>query len=67
MPAKGASSYRLMGEIDMAAWPELQWDREPQGPLKGIKVENSEGNTRGDVMRIAGQSPTGDLGPIFHS
>ena len=30
-----------------------------------IKIENSEGNTPGDMMRYAGASPTGDLGPIF--
>jgi crotonobetainyl-CoA:carnitine CoA-transferase CaiB-like acyl-CoA transferase len=30
-----------------------------------IKIENAEGNTPGDLMRAAGQSPTGDLGPIF--
>jgi crotonobetainyl-CoA:carnitine CoA-transferase CaiB-like acyl-CoA transferase len=30
-----------------------------------IKIENSEGNTPGDLMRYAGASPTGDLGPIF--
>lgn len=32
-----------------------------------IKIENSAGNTPGDMMRYAGQSPTGDLGPIFAS
>lgn len=73
------------------AWPKLQWDSEPTGPLKGIKVvdmstvvlgplatllfadmgaevikiENRVGNTPGDMMRYAGWSPTGDLGPIF--
>ena len=30
-----------------------------------IKIENKDGNTRGDTMRGAGQSPTGDTGPIF--
>jgi crotonobetainyl-CoA:carnitine CoA-transferase CaiB-like acyl-CoA transferase len=30
-----------------------------------IKVENSEGAVPGDLMRYAGDSPTGDLGPIF--
>ena len=30
-----------------------------------IKIENSEGNTPGDMMRYAGASPTGDRGPIF--
>ncbi|NJM50822.1 MAG: CoA transferase [Sphingomonadales bacterium] len=30
-----------------------------------IKIENSEGNTPGDLMRYAGDSPTKDLGPIF--
>ncbi len=30
-----------------------------------IKIENGEGNTPGDIMRHAGASPTGDLGPIF--
>ena len=30
-----------------------------------IKIENSEGNTPGDLMRRAGKSPSGDLGPIF--
>ncbi len=30
-----------------------------------IKIENPEGNTKGDLMRLAGRSPTGDLGPIF--
>ena len=30
-----------------------------------IKIEHREGNTPGDVMRYAGWSPTGDLGPIF--
>ncbi|APG61832.1 carnitine dehydratase [Sphingorhabdus lutea] len=75
----------------MAKWPKLKWDKEPTGPLKGvkivdmatvvlgpfatmhfadlgaevIKIENSQGNTPGDLMRHAGQSPTGDLGPIF--
>lgn len=75
----------------MAAWPKLNWDKEPQGPLKGVKVvdmatvvlgplatlqladmgaevikiENDVGNTPGDMMRYAGASPTGDLGPVF--
>ncbi|MBL0924831.1 MAG: CoA transferase [Sphingomonadaceae bacterium] len=75
----------------MAAWPELKWEQEPVGPLKGIKVvdmatvvlgpfatvnladlgaevikiENSEGNTPGDLMRHAGDSPTKEHGPIF--
>ena len=30
-----------------------------------IKIENPQGNTKGDLMRLAGRSPTGDLGPIF--
>ncbi len=30
-----------------------------------IKIENSEGNTPGDVMRNAGDSPTKQHGPIF--
>ncbi len=30
-----------------------------------IKIENREGNTPGDTMRKAGQSPTGENGPIF--
>lgn len=30
-----------------------------------IKVENDEGKRKGDMMRYAGESPTGDLGPIF--
>jgi crotonobetainyl-CoA:carnitine CoA-transferase CaiB-like acyl-CoA transferase len=75
----------------MTAWPKLKWDKEPTGPLKGIKVvdmatvvlgpfatvnladlgaevikiENSEGNTPGDMMRHAGDSPTRQHGPIF--
>ena len=75
----------------MAKWPKLKWDKEPQGPLKGvkvvdmstvvlgpfatlhfgdmgadvIKVENGAGTFPGDMMRHAGDSPSGDLGPIF--
>lgn len=75
----------------MSGWPELKWDVEPTGPLKGlkivdmstvvlgpfatlnfadmgadvIKIENDEGKFAGDMMRKAGDSPTGDLGPIF--
>lgn len=75
----------------MTGWPELKWDVEPTGPLKGlkivdmstvvlgpfatlnfadmgadvIKIENDEGKFTGDMMRMAGDSPTGDLGPIF--
>jgi len=30
-----------------------------------IKVENREGARAGDLMRYAGHSPTGDMGPIF--
>ena len=30
-----------------------------------IKVENKGGTHAGDMMRYAGSSPTGDLGPIF--
>ena len=30
-----------------------------------IKIENSEGNTPGDLMRHAGDSPTKHHGPIF--
>ncbi len=30
-----------------------------------IKVENKGGKTPGDIMRYAGDSPTGDTGPIF--
>ncbi|MEO0982655.1 MAG: CoA transferase [Pseudomonadota bacterium] len=30
-----------------------------------IKVENAGGRLPGDIMRYAGKSPTGDLGPIF--
>ncbi len=30
-----------------------------------IKIENGEGKFAGDMMRYAGDSPTGDLGPIF--
>ncbi len=30
-----------------------------------IKVENPNGRTPGDIMRYAGGSPTGDLGPIY--
>jgi crotonobetainyl-CoA:carnitine CoA-transferase CaiB-like acyl-CoA transferase len=30
-----------------------------------IKVESKGGPTPGDMMRYAGESPTGDLGPIF--
>lgn len=77
----------------MANWPNLKWDTEPTGPLKGlkvvdmssvvlgpfatvnfadlgaevIKVENGDGKFAGDMMRHAGDSPTGDLGPIFTS
>ncbi|HEY9091203.1 CoA transferase [Parasphingorhabdus sp.] len=77
----------------MTGWPELKWDVEPTGPLKGlkivdmstvvlgpfatlnfadmgadvIKIENDEGKFSGDMMRMAGDSPTGDLGPIFTS
>lgn len=77
----------------MTGWPELKWDVEPTGPLKGlkivdmstvvlgpfatlnfadmgadvIKIENDEGKFTGDMMRMAGDSPTGDLGPIFTS
>lgn len=32
-----------------------------------IKIENSEGKMPGDMMRHAGDSPTGDLGPIYAS
>jgi crotonobetainyl-CoA:carnitine CoA-transferase CaiB-like acyl-CoA transferase len=75
----------------MAKWPKLQWDKEPTGPLKGIKVvdmatvvlgpfatlqladlgaevikvEPTASKNPGDMMRYAGDSPTGDLGPIF--
>ncbi len=75
----------------MSGWPKLDWEQEPTGPLKGlkvvdmasvvlgpfatlqfadlgaevIKIENDEGNTPGDIMRYAGASPTGDLGPIY--
>ncbi|WP_417612760.1 CaiB/BaiF CoA transferase family protein [Parasphingorhabdus sp.] len=77
----------------MGGWPELKWDTEPTGPLKGlkivdmstvvlgpfatlnfadmgadvIKIENGEGKFGGDMMRHAGDNPTGDLGPIFTS
>ncbi|MEP6344278.1 MAG: CoA transferase, partial [Parasphingorhabdus sp.] len=77
----------------MSGWPELKWDTEPTGPLKGlkivdmstvvlgpfatlnfadmgadvIKIENGEGKFGGDMMRHAGDNPTGDLGPIFTS
>ena len=77
----------------MSGWPELKWDTEPTGPLKGlkivdmstvvlgpfatlnfadmgadvIKVENGDGKFGGDMMRHAGDNPTGDLGPIFTS
>ena len=30
-----------------------------------IKIENSEGNTPGDMMRHAGDSPSSETGPIF--
>lgn len=30
-----------------------------------IKIENGDGKFAGDMMRYAGDSPTGDLGPIF--
>ncbi len=30
-----------------------------------IKIENGKGKFAGDMMRYAGDSPTGDLGPIF--
>ncbi len=30
-----------------------------------IKIENGDGKFSGDMMRYAGDSPTGDLGPIF--
>ncbi len=30
-----------------------------------IKVENEDGKIKGDMMRYAGESPTGDLGPIY--
>ncbi len=75
----------------MKAWPKLKWDKQPTGPLKGIKVvdmasvvlgpfatlqladlgaevikvENTEGNTPGDIMRHAGFCPVEGLGPIF--
>jgi crotonobetainyl-CoA:carnitine CoA-transferase CaiB-like acyl-CoA transferase len=75
----------------MTVWPKLTWDKEPAGPLKGIKVvdmasvvlgpfatlqladlgaevikiENTDGNTPGDIMRHAGTSPAKGLGPIF--
>ncbi|WP_417621041.1 CaiB/BaiF CoA transferase family protein [Parasphingorhabdus sp.] len=77
----------------MGGWPELKWETEPTGPLKGlkivdmstvvlgpfatvnfadmgadvIKIENGDGKFAGDMMRHAGDSPTGDLGPIFAS
>ena len=30
-----------------------------------IKIENDGGKIKGDMMRYAGESPTGDLGPIY--
>jgi crotonobetainyl-CoA:carnitine CoA-transferase CaiB-like acyl-CoA transferase len=73
------------------AWPELQWDGERTGPLKGVKVvdmssvvlgpfatvqladlgaevikiENGDSPAGGDMMRRAGASPNGNLGPIY--
>tara|TARA_R110000772_G_scaffold20609_5_gene57384 strand:- start:2671 stop:3921 length:1251 start_codon:yes stop_codon:yes gene_type:complete len=85
--------HPIIEDILMSGWPELKWDVEPTGPLKGlkivdmstvvlgpfatvnfadmgadvIKVENDQGKFAGDMMRHAGDSPTGDLGPIFAS
>lgn len=73
------------------AWPDLKWDGERTGPLKGvrivdmsnvvlgpfatvqladlgaevIKIENGDSPAGGDMMRRAGTSPGGNLGPIY--